>query len=262
MGDAPPSERVFVGDLPASVDDLTLQSVFGAYGTLLSHKLLPGQGKNAALLTFSSLDEATWVVENLNGNIPQGLETPINCKFANAPGSKGGWKGGGGGDWKGGGGDWGKGGGKGGDRWSPYGGGKDGGKGGGWGKDGGGKAGIKVLKKGLQYAGVLPGGKWQNDENALFVGGLPRDTTDGDLYEIFATFGAIPSGGVRAMPGEEGTCKGFGFVNFTNHEAAVNAIQTLNGTMMPDGTTLKVCTKGPSGKVKGDKGDKGEGKGK
>merc|ERR1719198_1525662 len=125
------------------------------------------------------------------------------CRFANPPGAGKGAQGGGGGG--GGGGEWtpfgGKG--KGGDRWSPYDG-KGGGKSGDKGK--GGKGGsIKTLKKGLQYAGVLPGGKWTNDENALFVGGLPADTTDCDLYEIFSPFGSIPFSGVRAMKNEDGS---------------------------------------------------------
>mmetsp|Transcript_17101 Transcript_17101/g.43012 ORF Transcript_17101/g.43012 Transcript_17101/m.43012 type:complete len:212 (-) Transcript_17101:121-756(-) len=134
-----------------------------------------------------------------------------------------------------------------------------GGKGPGGGKGGKGSGNIAVLKKGLQYAGVLPGGKWTNDENALFIGGLPTDTTDGDLYEIFAPFGAIPTRGVRAMTNPDGTCKGIGFINFLENASAQNAIATLNGTMMPDGTALKVSIKAVSkGPGKGE--GKGEGK--
>merc|ERR1712061_841331 len=130
------------------------------------------------------------------------------------------------------------------------------GKGKGKGKD----SGIRNLKMSLQTAGALPGGKWANDENALFVGGLPPDTTTTDLYEIFSPFGAIPSGGCRAMMDDFGSCKGIGFVNFSDQSVAQTAIMTLNGATMPDGTTLKVSTKQPS--KSGDQGAKGKGKGK
>eukprot|EP00449_Zooxanthella_nutricula_P017403 CAMPEP_0198544428 /NCGR_PEP_ID=MMETSP1462-20131121/60860_1 /TAXON_ID=1333877 /ORGANISM="Brandtodinium nutriculum, Strain RCC3387" /LENGTH=246 /DNA_ID=CAMNT_0044274767 /DNA_START=91 /DNA_END=828 /DNA_ORIENTATION=+ len=231
-----------------TLDEATVHSIFAAYGNIKSCKFMAGAGQ--AIIEFQSQDEAQWIVENLNGNIAQGLDTPVQCKFANAPGGKGK-------EWapegkgKGGGG-----------RWEPYGGGSwDGGKGGGsWGGGksggwdsgkGGGKSvkggGIAVLKKGLQYAGALPGGKWSNDQNALFVSGLPPDTTSCDLYEIFAPFGAMPSGGAWAMPREDGSCKGIGFINYLDEASCHNALNTLNGTMMPDGTTLRVMPKGQRG---------------
>merc|ERR1719436_1189987 len=75
-------------------------------------------------------------------------------------------------------------------------------------------SGIVDFRKDLQAEGVLPGGKWQNDDGALHIGSLPPDTTDKDLYEIFAPFGAIPSRGVRAMTNPDGTCTGVAFVNY------------------------------------------------
>merc|ERR1712039_75766 len=138
---------------------------------------------------------------------------------------------------------------------------------GGWGGDfkgmdkgkgkGKGKGGdIRSLKMSLKTAGALPGGKWANDENALFVGNLPQDTTTEDLYEIFSPFGAIPSGGCKAMMTEMGTCKGIGFVNFMDQSAVQTAIMSLNGATMSDGTTLKVSIKAAGG------GGKADGKGK
>mmetsp|Transcript_24352 Transcript_24352/g.36962 ORF Transcript_24352/g.36962 Transcript_24352/m.36962 type:complete len:233 (+) Transcript_24352:132-830(+) len=226
---AAPNDNVFIADLPMDMDEAKIQGIFGAYGNITSIKLCPGGNRMAALVRFGSLEEATWIVENLNGNIAQGLQDPITVRYASS-GNKG--KGG-------------LGGGGAGERWTPYFnkgdyGGKDSDKGKGKGK---GKGSITVLKKGLQHAGVLPGGRWTNDENALFIGGLPTDTTDYDLYEIFATFGPIPSQGVRAMMNPDGSCKGIGFVNFLDASSALAAINTLNGTMMPDGTTLKVSQK-------------------
>lgn len=243
---AAPSDNLFIADLPAEVDQAKVETIFGAYGKVTSTKFLPGQGKNAALVRFHTMDEAKWVLENLNGNIPQGLTTPITVKYANSPGSKGGWKGE-----------------KGADRYAPYGkgaglgaiGAKASGKG--WGDEGkGSKSSIKILKKGLQVAEALPGGKWSNDAGALWIGGLPHDTTDVDLYHIFSPFGSIPSGGVRAMLHEDGSCKGFGFVNYIDPKVAQTVINTLDGTQMPDGSMLEVKQKGPSRK-----GGKEDGKG-
>jgi len=229
------SSNLYIGSLPTELDDATFTAVFGAYGTIKKHKLLEpnNRGQRAALVDFESAEEAQWIVENLNGNIPQGLSDCVIVKFKDAGKGGDGGKGGGGGAGAG-----------------PYGGGvSPGGKGG-----GGGGCAIKVLVDGLLSSGAMPGGaKYQNDDNALFVGSLPYDTTDHDLYLMFSPFGAIAPRGVRAMKGDDTPCKGFGFVNFLDNEAATAAVQTLNGTQMPDGKVLKVAIKGPGG---------GKGKGK
>eukprot|EP00747_Dinoflagellata_sp_TGD_P163911 gnl/TRDRNA2_/TRDRNA2_183123_c0_seq1.p1 gnl/TRDRNA2_/TRDRNA2_183123_c0~~gnl/TRDRNA2_/TRDRNA2_183123_c0_seq1.p1 ORF type:complete len:158 (+),score=36.39 gnl/TRDRNA2_/TRDRNA2_183123_c0_seq1:84-557(+) len=103
-------------------------------------------------------------------------------------------------------------------------------------------------------AAVAPpgGGRWENDDSTLFVGGLPSDTTDLDMYNIFAPFGAIAPRGATAMKDKENAskCTGIGFVNYMEVAHAQHAIQKLNGTMMSDGSTLSVKIKGPSKKDK------------
>lgn len=283
--EAPPSDNIYVTDLPSDFDDNDLKDVFGAYGHIVQCKVLQsggpgGQAKCAALVRFQSEEEAAWVVDNLNGNIPQGLADPVGCRFADTPEMKAQRKGG-----------HGKGeGGGGGSRASPYGGGKgyegrgipwdfEGGSqtrhhggipprgmhnfgpvlrglaaGAGIGKGSLGMHGgkgkskslctIKVLHDGLVQAKALPGGTgWINDENALYIANLPVDTADIDLYRIFAPFGAIAPKGVRAMLNEDGSCKGIGFVNFLDPMAAQAAVLTLNGTWLPDGSTLIVREK-------------------
>uniref|UniRef100_A0A7S2JCI8 RRM domain-containing protein n=1 Tax=Alexandrium andersonii TaxID=327968 RepID=A0A7S2JCI8_9DINO len=249
---AAPSDNLFVADFPAEIDQASVETILGAYGTIVSTKFLPGQEKHAALVRFQSLDEAKWIVENLNGNIPQGLSTPIQVVYARS-GSKGagGFAAGKGA----------------GERFSPYGKGAAppplvGGKGKGEVRGKGGETGIKILKKGLQAAGSLPGGKWSNEVGALWIGGLPADTTDLDMYHIFAPFGCIPSNGVRAMLNEDGSCKGFGFVNYIDPQVCEIVIQALNGAQQPDGTLLQVKPKGPSTKGKEGGKDAGKGSGK
>lgn len=227
---ATPIDRVMISDLPDGTDVAGVNSIFGAYGNIKSVKMA---GKGSTIITFETVEEAKWIVENLDGNIAQDLTEPVSCKYApiqSNQGIKAGGKGnraepysspGKGGNWGGNGKSWGNQGGEG-----------DGAPGGG--------SSIQILKKGLNCANVLPGGKWSNDENALFIGGLPHDTTDLDLYEIFSPFGSIPMKGVRAMTDEDGTCKGYGFVNFMNQQAVQLAIETLHGTIMPQGTTLQV----------------------
>merc|ERR1712184_234908 len=90
------------------MDDESLKSLFGEYGTVTWSRVMPNKGKPtaAAIVEFSTHEEAKWVVENLNGNIAQGLEQPINVSFKRS--NKGGGKGGGYGKMDGGGkGGWG-----------------------------------------------------------------------------------------------------------------------------------------------------------
>lgn len=242
---AVPGDNVYITDLPEMIDDEMVRTVFGAYGMVMSVKAMPGKTpgqKGAALVRFATVDEATWVVENLSGNIPQGFDSPVNVRFANQR-SKGG-KGDGGGF--GGCGGYGKGAPAAQVNWSdPY-----GGKGAGKGKGGKGGCDIKTLLDGLFRSGAMPGG--QKDEGrCLYVTGFPADTTDFDIYKMFSPFGAICQRGVTAMKNPDGSCRGFGFVDFVEPQGQQAAIMVLDGTLMPDGSTLSVKPKGPSKTGKG-----------
>eukprot|EP00927_Polykrikos_kofoidii_P068670 TRINITY_DN639_c0_g2_i1.p1 TRINITY_DN639_c0_g2~~TRINITY_DN639_c0_g2_i1.p1 ORF type:complete len:246 (+),score=37.46 TRINITY_DN639_c0_g2_i1:83-820(+) len=238
---AAPSQTLFIGDLPSELTEDRLKSVFGAYGNVTHAKMLnPSQhGKAAALLEFETQEEATWILENVNGNIPQGLTEPVVVKYKEASGKGGSGKAGTS---------------QGGNRWEPYSNeGKNGGKQGGKGGGGVSTTAISVLVKGLYDSGALPGGtKWTNDDSTIFVSGLPEDTTDFDLYKIFAPFGAIAPRGVTAMMEKDTQiCKGVGFVNYLEAKASSAAITTLNGTTLPNGRTLKVSVKQATGSGKG-----------
>eukprot|EP00927_Polykrikos_kofoidii_P086601 TRINITY_DN974_c0_g1_i4.p2 TRINITY_DN974_c0_g1~~TRINITY_DN974_c0_g1_i4.p2 ORF type:complete len:432 (-),score=115.22 TRINITY_DN974_c0_g1_i4:60-1355(-) len=108
----------------------------------------------------------------------------------------------------------------------------------------------------LETMGILPGGTgFKNDLGTVFVHGLPSDCTDAHLYQVFCPFGAVMPKGVRAVLNtqvpplgprpisKEKRCIGYGFVNFHKEESALAAIAALNGTIMPDGKTLKVTFK-------------------
>merc|ERR1719160_638654 len=101
---------------------------------------------------------------------------------------------------------------------------------------------------GLKYK--LPGkgeGKGESTEDAsIYIAGLPDDTTDLDLYKIFSSFGRIHTNGVKAMLSDDGkTCKGIGFVNYIDAESARAAVSTLDGSLLTDGSYLKVNIKKP-----------------
>mmetsp|Transcript_14960 Transcript_14960/g.40993 ORF Transcript_14960/g.40993 Transcript_14960/m.40993 type:complete len:114 (-) Transcript_14960:72-413(-) len=98
--------------------------------------------------------------------------------------------------------------------------------------------------------GVLPGGKGgkgRTDAQQLYVKGLPADTTNADLHDIFAPFGAIPPRGIKAVLSPEGQCTGVGWVDFVLEEDAAKAAQALNGTTLVDGSWLTVHIKNSFG---------------
>lgn len=92
----------------------------------------------------------------------------------------------------------------------------------------------------LVDSGQLPGGKWRNDENTIYIDGLPPDTTDRELYVIFSPFGAILPGGASLAYRPDGTPMGHGFVNFAEPNGAALACQALNECQLPDGKQLRV----------------------
>ena len=83
------SENLFISDLPRNIDDNMLLAVFSAYGQINSHKILTlgPQGNRCAVVSFRYVREATWIVDNLNGNIPQGLISPITVRYSSESGA-------------------------------------------------------------------------------------------------------------------------------------------------------------------------------
>jgi cold-inducible RNA-binding protein len=62
----------------------------------------------------------------------------------------------------------------------------------------------------------------------LYVGNLSYDTTEDEIRELFAAYGTPDS--VRLITDRmTGRAKGFGFVEFSDDQAARNAMSALNG---------------------------------
>lgn len=72
----------------------------------------------------------------------------------------------------------------------------------------------------------------------VYVKNLDESVTDDDFKEMFIQFGAITSAAVTRD--DEGKSKGFGFVNFENHEEAKKAVDEMNDKEI-NGKTLVVC---------------------
>lgn len=72
----------------------------------------------------------------------------------------------------------------------------------------------------------------------VFVGGLSWNTTDDSLRDAMERFGGVDD--VRIITDREtGRSRGFGFVTFTEAEAAQTAIAEMDGTEL-DGRVVKV----------------------
>eukprot|EP00747_Dinoflagellata_sp_TGD_P185806 gnl/TRDRNA2_/TRDRNA2_42537_c0_seq1.p1 gnl/TRDRNA2_/TRDRNA2_42537_c0~~gnl/TRDRNA2_/TRDRNA2_42537_c0_seq1.p1 ORF type:complete len:376 (-),score=88.14 gnl/TRDRNA2_/TRDRNA2_42537_c0_seq1:96-1103(-) len=212
-------DNLYIKGLPPAMTESKLHEIFGAYGTVTQVRVLEtngfspdGEGESVALMRMGSVDEATWLVQNLNGNIPQGIEKPVQVKYANA---KGAYRGD---DMKG----WGKG------WWMPP-----------WVAKG-------MWGKGWQSQALPSMGSGysagSNEEGTnLYVKDLSPAADDLFLYRAFARFGAIES--ARAMVNPDGSCTGIGFVKFATAADAQKAIGVLNGAQQPDGQIMYVSIK-------------------
>lgn len=80
------SDNLYIKGLPPNITDDLLKQIFGAYGTVVSTKVMPPRSpdmkESVACVRMVDVEQATWIVQNLNGNIPVGLETPVMVKYA------------------------------------------------------------------------------------------------------------------------------------------------------------------------------------
>lgn len=263
---APPSDNLYIKGLPGGATDQQVHQIFAAYGNVVQVRVLesriPGvTSDSVALVRMGSLAEATWLVENLNGNIPQGLTGPVIIRFADTPDMKAKRRGKGGACAA-----------EGGllelavpdvpasssvrqnHRYQPYGAccGAAAGTGAGNTASAGTswssaashefmKAVSETVAKVKGFPSVTnPDG---TDPAHLYVAGLPPNADDLYLYNIFSPFGAIMA--IHTMRDEQGVCRGIGFVKFGLPSDAELAIATLTGNQLPDGNIVSVSVKQP-----------------
>ncbi|KAK1437525.1 hypothetical protein QVD17_03318 [Tagetes erecta] len=76
-----------------------------------------------------------------------------------------------------------------------------------------------------------------DDENSVYVGNLPYDSTEDTIRSVFDLYGQIIAVKIIGDRGVGGRC--YGFVTFTNPRSAVNAINDMDGRTI-DGRVVKV----------------------
>uniref|UniRef100_A0A8C8JRZ6 Polyadenylate-binding protein n=1 Tax=Oncorhynchus tshawytscha TaxID=74940 RepID=A0A8C8JRZ6_ONCTS len=72
----------------------------------------------------------------------------------------------------------------------------------------------------------------------VYIKNFGDDYSDEKLQEVFSAFGGTLS--VRVMMDERGRSRGFGFVNYENHEDAQRAVEEMNGKELVPGRVLYV----------------------
>lgn len=252
-GTPEPSERLYLKGLPANATEDSVKAIFGQYGAVTDCKVLPipaGMTNAVGFISMGSVQEATWLVENLSDNIPQGMTTPVNITYAADRGKGGANKGGKGMDqsmsgwgssmsgwdtWSGSGGgkgDWNA-------SWSSWGGtdkGKDGGKTGGKG-----------------FAAADPTEK-------LYLAGLPTDFTEDKLKAIFGQYGSVTD--CKVLPVPPGLTNAAAFVTMGTLQEAKWLLDNLNGNIPQGMSTPVTISYRSASKGKGDgKGSMDWGKG-
>ncbi|CAL5339363.1 unnamed protein product [Camellia sinensis] len=76
-----------------------------------------------------------------------------------------------------------------------------------------------------------------DDDNSVYVGGLPYDATEDSIRRVFDLYGHVVAVKVINDRGVGGKC--YGFVTFTNPRSAVDAINDMNGRTI-DGRVVRV----------------------
>ncbi len=81
----------------------------------------------------------------------------------------------------------------------------------------------------------------------IFIGGLSYDLTDDELKVAFEAYGEVESATI-IVDRDSGRSKGFGFVEMSEKEEALKAIEGLNGTDF-GGKTITVNEPSPKPKT-------------
>ena len=77
--------KLYVGNLPYSANQQTLQDTFSQYGTVVSVNVIMGQSKGFAIVYMSSDSEAQKAIQKLNGSSLDGRKIKVNEARQKAP---------------------------------------------------------------------------------------------------------------------------------------------------------------------------------
>ncbi len=92
-------KKLYVGNLPYSVDEGQLNEIFSEEGSILSAKLIvdrdSGRSKGFGFVEFESVEDAERAIENLNGSEVSGRTITVNIAKEKTGGGGGGGRRGG-----------------------------------------------------------------------------------------------------------------------------------------------------------------------
>ncbi|CCF60461.1 hypothetical protein KAFR_0K01050 [Kazachstania africana CBS 2517] len=92
---------------------------------------------------------------------------------------------------------------------------------------------IKKISENELHNGILSSDlSWHNDykdQAYVFIGGLNKDLTEGDILTIFSQYG-VPVDIYLARDKYSGESKGFAFLKYEDQRSTVLAIDNLNGS--------------------------------
>merc|ERR1719512_84409 len=80
-----PCEFLYMRGFPLEMDERMFRAIIAPYGNIVACRVLPPppcMERAAAIAQMGSLGEAKWIVDNLNGNIPEGQRLPIEVMFS------------------------------------------------------------------------------------------------------------------------------------------------------------------------------------
>lgn len=78
-------------------------------------------------------------------------------------------------------------------------------------------------------------------DHKLFIGMLPKTTTEDDLRPLFERYGNVES--LTVLRGANNASKGCAFVKYSTRDEALQAIQFLNGTHTMEGAINPIVVK-------------------
>eukprot|EP00931_Biecheleriopsis_adriatica_P051528 TRINITY_DN298_c0_g1_i1.p1 TRINITY_DN298_c0_g1~~TRINITY_DN298_c0_g1_i1.p1 ORF type:complete len:237 (-),score=49.44 TRINITY_DN298_c0_g1_i1:45-755(-) len=92
-GEPPENETLYIKNLPPDSTKESVTAIFSQYGTVINCNALPPKGEQVtAFVKMSTVEEAKFIVTNVNKQIPNGLMTPVDIVFATPGYKKGGGK--------------------------------------------------------------------------------------------------------------------------------------------------------------------------
>ncbi|CAM8991348.1 unnamed protein product [Rhodiola kirilowii] len=84
-------------------------------------------------------------------------------------------------------------------------------------------------------------GELERLEHKLFIGMLPKNITEAEVYDLFSTYGTIND--LQILRGSQQTSRGCAFLKYETKEQALASIEAINGKHKMEGSTIPLVVK-------------------